>query len=323
MNFKKTAAIVAAVGALTALAIPAMAEITPFGSVRLLTGYQSDSKEISANTSGKTNTDFFLKMPATTRFGVKGTSGDLGFVIEMGINENAGNIYNRLVYGTYKMSGGTLLVGQDYTKSWNPSGVITNDTPSNGGWGNFYGGRTPQIRYQANSGLYAAIVQPTVKTLTSDKFKLLLPRLNAGYDGKAGGVGYGAGFEFQTYKNETATVNKNINSFLVYTRASLMSGPVALKVNLGYGSNLGDMNFSGAGYTLSGTSVKNTNRFEGYVQAGYTISPMVTAQAIVGGASDKNTTWAKRDTRMQYTVNAPITVAKNFSLTPGDRKSVV
>lgn len=306
MNFKKTAAIVAAAGALTALAVPAMAEITPFGSVRLLVGYQSDSKEIA----GKTNTDIFFKMPNTTRFGVKGSSNDLGFVIEMGINENVGAVYNRLMFGTYKMSAGTLLVGQDYTKSWNPSAAITEDRPSNGGWGNFYDGRTPQIRFQADSGLYAAVIKPSVvPALTAAK--VLLPKLNVGYDGKAGDVGYGAGIEYQTYKNET--LSKNINSFLVYTRASMTSGPVALKANLGYGSNLGDMGFTGLGYSVG----KNTTRLEGYVQGGYTISPMLKVQLIIGGASEKNSAVGpERDNNMQILVNLPITVAKNFTITP-------
>jgi len=74
-----------------------------------------------------------------------------------------------------------------------------------------------------------------------------------------------------------------------------------------------------AGYTIKpGTtnSIKNTTRVEGYLQAGFTVSPMLTLQAIIGGATEDNDTYAKRDDKISYLVNAPITIAKNFTLIP-------
>lgn len=318
MNFKKTVAIAAAAGALTALAIPAMAEVTPYGSLRLLTGYHTVK---APNKSS--DTDLYLKNAASTNFGIFASGGDLGGRVEFGIADPLGgggqaalNIYSRVMFGTYKMSAGTLLIGQDYTKSWNPSGVVTEDRPSNGGWGNFYAGRLPQVRFETNFGLYAALIQPTTKLADSAQ-KSYIPKLNVGYDGKAGPVGFGAGVEGQTFKD--TTLDKQINSFLAYARASFATGPVALKANIGVGQNLGNAGFTGAGYvrkSLTSNDIENTTRVEGYLQAGFTVSPMLKLVAIVGGANDDNDTWAKSDSQYTVELNAPITVAKNFIITP-------
>lgn len=336
MNFKKTAAIVAAAGALTALAIPAMAEFTPYASIRLTTGYQT--VKYPSPTASDTDTSF--KLPGTTRLGMKASEGALGAVIELGINEGgaAGSIYNRLAYATYKMNGATLLVGQDYTKSWNPSALVgPSDTPSNLGWGNMYDGRIPQIRVQLDNGFYFAAIQPatpadvaksstpvvsgtppavTIKDVAAIAYDTLLPKLNVGYDGKAGDVGYGAGLVYGTYSYKSGTVKEDINSYLVYARANMTSGPIALKANLGYGQNLGNMNYTGAGFVPVGTKVEDSTTLEGYVQAGYTVSPTLKVQAIIGGQTNKNDTYTKSDSRMSYAVNAPVTVTKNFTITP-------
>ena len=314
MNFKKTAAIVAAAGALTALAIPAMAEFTPYASIRLLTGYQTVKPA-----TGASDTDVLMKLNNTSRFGIKASDGALGAVIEFGINEGGGNIVNRLAYATYKMNGATLLVGQDYTKSWNPSALVgPSDTPSNVGWGNMYDGRVPQLRVQLDNGLYFAAIQPATPadtaTIANDT---LLPKLNVGYDGKAGDVGYGAGLVFGTYSYKSGAVKENINSYLVYARANMTSGPIALKANLGYGQNVGNMNYTGAKFVVvGGTKLEDSTTLEGYVQAGYTVSPTLKVQAIIGGQTNDNDSYIKADSRMSYAVNAPITVAKNFTVTP-------
>ena len=328
MNFKKTAAIVAAAGALTALAIPAMAEFTPYASIRLLTGYQTVKPA-----TGASDTDVLMKLNNTSRFGIKASDGALGAVIEFGINEGGGNIVNRLAYATYKMNGATLLVGQDYTKSWNPSGLVgPSDTPSNLGWGNMYDGRVPQLRVQLDNGLYFAAIQPATPADVTAGFSFdaktggaavankpsttdtLLPKLNVGYDGKSGDVGYGAGLVYGTFSYKSGAVKENINSYLVYARANMTSGPIALKANLGYGQNLGNMNYTGAKFDT--TSKKDSTTLEGYVQAGYTVSPTLKVQAIIGGQTNDNDSYIKADSRMSYAVNAPITVAKNFTVTP-------
>lgn len=330
MNLKKTVVIAAAAGALTALAIPAMAEITPFGQIRLLTGYQQTDTRLPGSSVG---TDVFLKLSAQSRVGVKASDGPMSAVIELGIpngQNGTANIYTRLLFATYKFSEGTLLFGQDYSKTWNPTARIGfNDSPSNDGLGNIYDGRLPQVRFVANNGLYVAAIQPAstqpvaalgstgltgiTQTLANDKQKVLIPKLNVGYDGKVDTVGYGVGAVYQTFRDSN-TINKQINSYYLYARANMTSGPFEAKVNLAYGENVKNAGFVG----LNGYSATKGNEktIEGYVQGSYTVSPMLKLNAIVGGQSNDRDDYAKADSRMAYTVNGNITIAKGFSITP-------
>lgn len=321
MNLKKTLAIAAAAGALTALALPALADTTMYGSARVGTNWNK-----IPTTGTDHQSDFDMPLIGTSRLGVNFSSGDIGGKVELGFGTiatatpNTNALYGRLLYGTYKFGAGKILVGQDYNSyyliSAQTTGGATSGDNVNNSFGALYDGRQPQIKVTLNNGLYFAAIQPSVSSGTAGS-KIMIPKLNVGYAGKAGTVGFGAGVVGQLYKNQA--INEDILSYLGYANATVGAGPLTIKANLGYGQNMGNMGFLNNGLTSNTYVVgakEDTNSLEGYVQVSLKASDMLSLNAAVGYAVDSNDTYAKDDNRMLVFVNAPMTVAKGFSITP-------
>ncbi|MBV5341748.1 MAG: hypothetical protein J0665_19705 [Deltaproteobacteria bacterium] len=321
MNFKKAVTIAAAAGALAALAVPAMAEMTPYGSMRFQTFYRTADPVV-----GSSDTDLTWDLAANARLGVKGTTGNIGGVVEMGFV--SGDLKTRLMYGTYKTSLGTLLIGQDYSNNWMTSAQVDLNDKGFSGYGALDNSRQPQVKFTMNNGLYFAGIKPTVAaTTTTTDYDSILPELNVGYKGKAGNFDYNAGVLFQTFDYKTATLDETVNSYLVYFGGKMAAGPASLQFNLGYGQNTGDMSIARDARSLTTALPLVTNKFivasaadttsiEGFIQAGYKLSDMVSLYAGVGYAADDSDVYADADDKMAFFVNAPITVAKGFTVVP-------
>lgn len=314
MNFKKVVTIAAAAGALTALAVPAMAELTPYGSMRFATFYRTADPVV-----GSSDTDLTFDLAANSRLGVKGTTGNIGGVVEMGFV--SGDLKTRLMYGTYKTSLGTLLIGQDYSNNWMTSAQVDFNDKGFSGYGALDNSRQPQIKFTMDNGLYFAGIKPgTPASSATTDYDTILPELNVGFKNKVGNFNYNAGLLFQTYDVKTATVDDDVTSYLVYFGGKLAAGPASMQFNLGYGQNTGDMSIArdtrGVASNKYATAGDDTTSIEGYVQGGYKFSDMVSLFAGVGYVSDDSDAYADADDKMSFFVNAPITVAKGFSITP-------
>lgn len=333
MNFKKAAAIVAAAGALTALAIPAMAETTLYGSARVATFWNTNQPGYATGTAKpETNTDFDLRQQSNSRVGVTATNGDLGGKVELGLGLGLGGgnttVYTRLIYGTYKFNAGTLLVGQTYTPYWFLSDQVAFDDNVNNGYGSLYDGRQAQIKFTMSNGLYVAAIRPNGKAApagtdamnTVSASETFFPKLSIGYEGKAGPVAFGGGVVGQTYKlmlNE-----KHINSVMGYFHGKVQAGPANIGFNFGAGQNLGDMGIAeGVAAANSATATEETFTYSALVTAGFTVAPTMKFNAGIGyvttdGKTAAGVDWKKADNKLSAYVNLPITLAKGFSITP-------
>ncbi|MDD2271098.1 MAG: hypothetical protein PHP95_04300 [Desulfuromonadaceae bacterium] len=342
MNFKKVVTIAAAAGALTALAIPAMAELTPYASVRLGLFNQTYSP-----VTGSSVNDTDLDLARNSRFGVRGTTGKIGGVVEMGLvgssatsPGNAGSVeqhgvYTRLIYGTYAFDAGTLLVGQDYSNNWVASAQVALADNGFSGYGALDNKRQPQIKFTMKNGLYGALIAPTsvsyglLTTASTTDYKVTVPELNVGYKGKVGDVNFNVGGLLLTAKTAN-TGGDTMTAYLGYADAKYTAGPASVLVNFGYGQNTGNMGIASG---LNGaTNVYKTTAavvgflpvipagdvktIEGFIQGGYAVSDMVAVNAGFGYVSDDKDGTDKADARYSIFVNAPITVAKGFSVTP-------
>ncbi|MFZ4857265.1 MAG: hypothetical protein ACOYL3_12795 [Desulfuromonadaceae bacterium] len=348
MNLKKTVVIAAAAGALTALAIPAMAETTLYGSFRLATTYDTSTAayDNSAKEPGQ-HGNLDLRNQANSRFGAKFSEGKMGGQVELGLGglsaqQPAGNVsgtgasigsgsnttvYTRLVYGTYKFDFGTLLVGQTYTPYWAVSDQVASDDQGNNGFGSIYDGRQPQIRLTLSNGLYVAAIRPGTPATVYATANTYLPKVAVGYDGKSGDFTYGGGVAGQsyTYRSTTNSNNEDVTSVLGYVHGKYKSGPIALGLNLGYGQNIGDMGIT-EGISPTWSVARNTlddiKTFTLLLTGGFTLSDTVKIQAGVGyvtndgGKTAAGTDWKNADNKISAYVNAPITIAKNFIVVP-------
>lgn len=317
MNFKKTVTIALAAGALTALAVPVMADTSFYGSARMTTFWNTiDSKGVG------TNADFHETLQGNSRLGVNFANGNLGGKVEMGLGK--GGLTTRHMYGTYKFDIGTVLVGQTENPYYFITSSVANDENVGNGLGSLWDTREPQIKFTMNNGLYVNAIMPTSDTgaeLDAKTSRNYLPKLNIGYEGKVDNFAFGLGGVGQTYKQTTPTANDTINSVMGYVHGTFKSGPAELKFNLGLGQNMGNMGFvkAGSGQTAQRNvrvGGENTFSYEGFVQGTYKISDMLNVAGGFAYAADDNCHFDKVDNRMQFFVNAPITIAKGFSITP-------
>lgn len=321
MSLKRAATIVAAAGALSALAIPAMAETTFYGSARVATYWNTVDKP-----GAETNTDFTETLQGNSRFGMKASNGDLSGRFELGVGPSAVKL--RLLYGSYKFNFGSVLVGQDYNNYYVASEEVSYDDNTNDGYGSLKDDRLPQIKVTLNNGLYFSAIQPNTNGNESTT-RNYLPKLNVGYEGKAGNLSYGFGAVGQTFNQTKGTTpttgtipvgsintNKDVTAFMGYVHGKLTSGPVALLVNFGAGQNMGNMGFKSISHANSYYLDKNTTNIEAMVQGSYTASEMLKLNVGVGYAVDDNSNYQHKDDFLGVFVNTPITIAKGFTVVP-------
>ena len=350
MNFKKLATIVAAAGALTALAIPAMAEVTVYGSARVGTFWDTRTDaRLSTAVAPKNNTDFVESNFNGSRVGANFSDGSLTGKVELGLGSNGNygvsygtgsntQVYTRLVYGEYKFDAGKLLVGQNFTPYTFLGAQVAYDDNAGNGFGTAYDGRQPQVKFTLNNGLYidlirnggtAAPAYPTNNTSTTvtDQqgtvalAETLIPKVAIGYEGKAGDFTFGGGALGQTFKYNAGN---RVNSFMLYAHGTATAGPLAFALNLSGGENLGDMslvNTSKATLAATGTGVYNTLTYAALGQITYTVSPTLKTNIGAGTHFEKAKTntgvsYQKNNTEFAAFVNVPITLAKNVSITP-------
>jgi hypothetical protein len=156
---------------------------------------------------------------------------------------------------------------------------------------------------------------------------MYLPKLNVGYAGKAGMVGYNVGVVGTTFSQTVgagATLKKDqqIVTVLGYANGSAAFGATKLLASVSVSQNAGNMSFLGRkGYDAA--NKKDAIGFEGYIQASQKVSDTLTANVGLGYAGDKIDAPAvagvaknKFDNKMAIFVNAPVTLAKNVSVTP-------
>lgn len=338
MNFKKVVTIAATAGALAALAAPAMAETTPYGSVRMTTFWNTVDTNATGINNGST-TDFKENLHANSRLGINFSNGTQGAKVELGVG--TAGVTTRHIYGTQKFDFGTVLVGQTENPYYIFSASVAKDDGVNNGYGALWDTRTAQIKLTLNNGVYFAAMMPTdyswsaTNALATGTTENYLPKMNVGYDGKTGNLGYGFGVVGQTYKQTVAAagavpeLNDTVTSVLGYLHGKYASGPFGMQFNLGVGQNIGDMGFMNANATTSAAGAtnrfvsktatmdsENTTTIEGYVQGSYTLSPMLNLNAGVGYVQDSNDTFYQDDNRMMMFVNTNITLAKGFVVTP-------
>ncbi|HID29668.1 MAG TPA: hypothetical protein EYP19_06630, partial [Desulfobacterales bacterium] len=159
------------------LAVSAMAQITPYASMRFGTFWS----HTEANTTGaQDDDDLNMDIARIARFGAKGQVGDIYGVVELGwdgCENKAGydmtkgegrpyynrDVYGRLLYGKWDFGPGCLTVGQDYTPPTYPS---AQQAPGifdiqNGfiGVGCLWDRRWPQLKVNMENGLYVVAAQ--------------------------------------------------------------------------------------------------------------------------------------------------------------------
>jgi hypothetical protein len=296
--------VLVALAAIVAIATPAMAEYSLYGSVRLKTFYV-DNDKMAAD-----DQDFTVELQPNTRFGAKVKSDAISGRIEFGLKTGADGVYTRLAYGTYKTDAGLLLVGQTYSPYFSNASQVYNNDSGFAGFGNLWDKRNPQIRFDFNSGLYVAATKVvSVNAADTPVTDTLLPKMTVGFKSKANNLSYNVGAVYQSF--DTGAAEVGVDSYMTYADLALKLDQIALRTKLHYGQNLSDLGINGRNSKFNVATEKDTSSYGGWLQAGFGM-----ATAGIGYVVDDIDGAAETDEQMALFVNYKIKLAKGFTITP-------
>ncbi len=322
------------------LAVPAMAEFDPYGSIRL--GVFQWNQD---NPPG-TDDDSDLKMPHGnySRFGAKFQTGDISGHVELGLKgaEDGDTVYERLLYGTWDFGDGTLLVGQDYCPYTHISAQVAPgfyDLENYFiGYGCLWNSRQPQLRMNLENGFYAALIRPqgasaaaaqtaynaaTAAAVADMDQDVTLPKICVGYKVKMDNLTLNPGFAYNTMKYESQALNKDwdVDSWLLYVNGKVGLGMVDLKWSIHTGQNLGDFGISNrtaaanARFNAAG-KVEDSDCMGYYLQASYKLDPATINVGYGYAEAESDLAGQKTDDQSSYFVNCKLPIAETFFVVP-------
>jgi hypothetical protein len=331
-----------------ALAAPVMAEFDFYGSARMGTFYRDVDGAAAGSLSGPNRSnlasgdDLIWRMCNSSHFGAKVKNGPIGGHVEFGLfgDQRGNKVYTRLMYGTWKFNGGTLLMGQTYSPYNFASNQVAAQFQSDDGgfvgFGRLYDARKPQIKLSFDNGFYITAIQNETITNnygynileamsvkpTTIKTERTLPKLAVGYEGKTENLTYGVGAAYNTFDLEidASDVDESIDSYLFYLHGTANLNVIHFKFNLHYGQNLTNFGikereWSGALLTDNG-AIEDTESYGGFLQGTFDVGEKSKVNLGIGYNSSDNDLYDDPDEQIAYFINMSILIVDGFTVTP-------
>jgi len=351
---KKFIVLFAVLAMVFAFAPSAMADVSLYGSARMMTySHKVDNPGTSFDT---TTTQF--QLGTLTRFGAKFTSGDISGVWEMDARANSttnvshlGDLRIRHAFGEWNFGSGKLLVG----KTWPLCNFFVSHLNQTGAGMMFDGGmgavyaRFAQIRltfgnfkvaflapYTGSGNLFASSDTYAYASATGESHTaagrrdVTFPKIELRYDLKLDSMKFAIAGGYQTFEDVVATSDKgyDVDSYTVGAAGWFDFGPAYLNLGVHYAQNpgnydLGDryrMTYSVAAYDATQDTVLDMTGWGGVLALGYKVSDMITLEGGYGMldySGDKGSaTHEKEDTNKSYYLQCKITLAPGVYVVP-------
>jgi len=328
---RKLLIVCAALAFVAGSSIPAIAADWSFyGLASLHTLMQDVSKEKTG--TGVDDDDLIWHgFNSTNRFGTKAKADNIGGQFEVGIDTNytadANSFHVRLAYGWWNFGAGTLVVGQDYTPVFFlPSGSIWRDAPMIL-WGAAYAGRIPQLKLKMG-GLQVALIEPNLAPAVGGAADqdTSIPKIEASYSLPVGPVKLCFFAGMNSYEDVaiagTTETSYDIDSNVFGVGARFGTGPFYLNGTIWLSTNPGNYGMTqDIGLTraaLVNNSVEDVDSMVYAAVAGYKVSPMITIEggmSVISNEMEAGGVTTEYETTFYY-IQAPINLAKGFSITP-------
>jgi hypothetical protein len=298
------------------VAAPAMAEITGYGSVRMMTFWVQNQAAV-----GDDDGDLQWNLSPISRFGMQGTTDDISGRVELGFNSGSGGVTTRVLYADYKTDAGTLRMGQWYTHTslWLSDQAADVET-GNIGYGATYDGREPMIRWTMPMGLSIELLEPEASnSYGAADVDVFLPKIGVKYSFKMENVTAELAGAFQTYKLEDDDDDldgESINSWFVGAYGKGSFGPATVTGTVAYGTNLGNHGVSGGGSAafVDGT-LEDATQYQGWLSVAVAAGP---GTATLGGGyqSVDRDDFEDPDAQATYWVQYNYPISKTFFVVP-------
>ena len=305
------------------------AEVNFYGSARLGYWYEIKDEDI---TGGESRIDMQLVNCNSSRMGANFSKDNFLGKIEFGLH-GTGNVYTRLIYGKIILNddGCNLLVGQTYS-GFNAANVASQATSvligSENmlfGYGAFYDGRHPMIKFTNKIGIYLSIANPKIidaANLGADSIDALIPKINLGYDYKNGNLGIYPtfGLNMSKYNKDVSEMDDTLLAYAFATTIKYKLNKLAIKCQINYGLNVADYGMitsttASAEWDDAAQEVIDTVTMGGFIQITH---PVGCAEVTAGGGYvvSSNDALTDDDTGMSAFLQANMKVYKNMSFIP-------
>lgn len=283
---KKLFVLFVALAMVGAFTVPATAsEWSFYGSARMSTFWDSfDAGDDAPDDADDDGLSWALQ--GNSRVGARAKGDVLSGRFEYGTGVNL-----RLLYGTWKLGGGRLLIGQAYS----PVNVFISNQVHGGDadmldFGGIYGGRQQEISYKVG-GFEVALVNPNTSLVgeTGD-IDVSIPKIEAAYTYSADTFSLGAVLGYQVYDVENAAVpDYDVTSFVAGIYGTFNIGPAYINVNLYGGDNTGNYGLwqQGQASATFGPSgqIEDTSTIGALAVVGFKVGDMTTFELGYGQVS--------------------------------------
>ena len=318
---KRTLTILLAALFLLACYVPvSAADWDLYGSARMATFWTDASEELGDDTQ----LDHSLQ--GNSRIGAHVDAGAIGGRFEYGTGVNT-----RLLYGTFDVGPGQLLVGQHYTPYGLGSFISTQVYGGDAGMLQFmgYNGRVPMVQYSYNNFDFA-LVQPQTPGFfdiapgdeTDGNPEVLLPQIAARYSESFNGVSLDIAGVFQTYELQELN-DETLTAWGLTANATLnMMDPFYVSFGGFFGQNVAHFGQwsivdSTASVDLANNSIEDTDTYGLLLVLGTQFNG-IAVQGGAGYVASENSDWTEDDETIAYYLQAkiPMTDAGNAFIMP-------
>jgi hypothetical protein len=305
-----------------AFTVPATAaEWSFYGSARMATYYQDISKEVSPNAYYYGDNNLLWDLQGDSRVGAKVKAGNVSGQFEFGTRVSL-----RILSGTWNFGAGKILVGRDYTPldfEFLSNQVFDDDNVLNA-FGTLWS-RYDMVQLTMGDFKFALVKPVTgdINGLTGADYDTTIPKIEARYDMSFNCLKTGIYGGYNQYDIVGATdKDYGITTYLAGMYGAAVLGPATLNGMFFYGQNLGL-----SGLPMAANCTPNFDPIHdgiddnyGYgwaVTLGCKINDILKVEAGYGAVSFKDDVpGAGRDPACSYYLQAVITVAKGFYITP-------
>ncbi len=282
-----------------------------YGSSRVMTFYEdyNDEQEDLGSVDGLTHT-----LQGNARIGASVSGDVIGGGFEYGTGVNL-----RLLYGTWDMGGGEIMVGQNYTpfnQFWSAQVFGTDAGMLN--VGGVYAGRQPMVQYRCG-GFKVALVDPStgggLDGAPAGVEEIDLPKLEAEYHGDMGAFSYSLGGAYATYDVD----DESVDAFALAAGAKVNMGAFYAGGNLIYGQNAADLGLwmdTASGAAWDGSDVVDDESFGGIILVGYDMGNIGLEAGYGYISSEYDVGGAQEDDESVLYAQAVIDIADGFFIVP-------
>jgi hypothetical protein len=224
---RKLLILISAVALVVAFTLPAAADVSFYGNVRMFSYWTSFDPDV-AGADTVSDLDWTLDR-GSSRFGARFKQDSVGANVE--IRPNLGS-YIRHFNGTWDFGAGTLLVGQAWSETFSCVSSSVCEGGLSPGRGDTLGSlRVPQIAIHLGS-FHIAAAEPNKANLVGGTSSTSIPKIEASYALKAGPAAIKVYGGFNSTEEELGTTTYDYSSMLLGANAVLGFGAATLGINL-------------------------------------------------------------------------------------------